>query len=346
MHVHHIDRLLSKGLRHHTVRSGVHGQVERHARGETNDLIASSTGRRDHLDAIPPRSLPRHQATDLRLNAARPGGIAVGYVGDVHAWTVRHNAPMPKTLVFVHAHPDDEALLTAGTMAKAARAGHHVVLVIATDGAAGLTSSAFRDGLADIRREELQESASRLGVHDVHWLGYGDSGLHGENADGFASADIDEVANRIAAIAKDASILIGYDPAGGYGHPDHQQVHQAVRRAWLATRAQLFEATLPREIIRWSAHIAAALHLAPTSFDAEEFDRAWTPSHEITNRVNVRSVMDAKRAALRAHASQAHADGTIRTLGVLTRLPTPLLSLILGTEYYVSIPRNDATSMS
>jgi LmbE family N-acetylglucosaminyl deacetylase len=344
--VHHIDCLFDECLRHDPVRSGVHREVERHARGESNGLIAGSTGRRNHLNPIAAGTLLRHESTDLRLDAAGSGGIAVGDVGDVHAWTVRHNAPVPQTLVFVHAHPDDEALLTAGTMAKAVRAGHHVILVIATDGAAGLTSSAFRDGLADIRRAELLESASRLGVHDVHWLGYGDSGLHGENADGFASSDIDEVADRIATIATGADILIGYDPAGGYGHPDHQQVHQAVRRAWRATRAQLFEATLPREIIRWSAHIAAAIHLAPTSFDPEEFDRAWTPSHEITNRVNVRSVMDAKRAALRAHASQAHADGTIRTLGVLSRLPTPLLSPILGTEYYVSIPRNDATSMS
>lgn len=231
-------------------------------------------------------------------------------------------------------------------MAKAVRAGHHVTLVIATDGAAGLTSSAYRDGLTDIRRAELMESAACLGIHDVHWLGYGDSGLHAQNAAGFANVDVDVVADRIADIARDADILVGYDSAGGYGHPDHQQVHRAVRRAWPATHARLFEATLPREVIRRGTHAAAALRLVPPSFDAEEFDRAWTPSHDITHRVNVRAVMDAKRAALRAHASQAHADGTVRTLGVLSRLPTPLMSLILGTEYYVSIPRNDATSMS
>ena len=48
---------------------------------------------------------------------------------------------MPHTLVVFHAHPDDEALLTGGTMAKAAAAGHRVVTVFATDGGAGLAAS-------------------------------------------------------------------------------------------------------------------------------------------------------------------------------------------------------------
>ena len=48
---------------------------------------------------------------------------------------------MTQTLLFVHAHPDDEALLTAGTMARAHAEGHRVVLLVATDGAAGLTST-------------------------------------------------------------------------------------------------------------------------------------------------------------------------------------------------------------
>ena len=51
-----------------------------------------------------------------------------------------------RTLVAVHAHPDDEALLTAGTMAKAAAAGHRVVLVLATNGDLGLTDAATAAG--------------------------------------------------------------------------------------------------------------------------------------------------------------------------------------------------------
>ena len=62
----------------------------------------------------------------------------------------------PRTLVFVHAHPDDEALLTAGTMARATAEGNRVVLVIATDGGAGLTSAEFSADLASTRLQELE----------------------------------------------------------------------------------------------------------------------------------------------------------------------------------------------
>lgn len=56
------------------------------------------------------------------------------------------NGPAPtRTLVAFHAHPDDEALLTSGTMAAAAAQGHRVVLVLATDGGLGLAATGFHD---------------------------------------------------------------------------------------------------------------------------------------------------------------------------------------------------------
>ena len=246
-----------------------------------------------------------------------------------------------RTLVFVHAHPDDEALLTAGTMARATAEGQRVVLVVATDGAAGLTSRSMLADLAERRAAELQASAEILGVARTIHLGYGDSGLHGEHPDGFAHVDRFAVARRIAAICDEesADVLIGYDPSGGYGHPDHIHVHRATRAAAvLASRPPaLFEATLPREPIATAVRLAARLRLTPVGFDPQEFAGAWTPRAQITHRVDVRAHMREKLDALRAHASQASADGTIRTLAVLTRIPGPLASLLLGTEYYVSV---------
>jgi LmbE family N-acetylglucosaminyl deacetylase len=247
----------------------------------------------------------------------------------------------PRTLVFVHAHPDDEALLTAGTMARAVAEGNRVVLVVATDGAAGLTSFEFGADLASTRQAEVAESAAALGVARVVSLGYADSGLHGEMPDSFAGVGQFPVARRIAAVCdeEDADVLVGYDPSGGYGHPDHLQVHRCTRAASvLAARPpRLFEATLPREPIARAAHVAATLRLTPRGFSPHEFDAAWTPAAQITHRVDVRGSLPAKAAALRAHASQAAADGTVRTLAVLTRLPRPLQSLLLGTEYYVLV---------
>lgn len=246
------------------------------------------------------------------------------------------------TIVFVHAHPDDEALLTAGTMARAAAEGLRVVLVVATDGAAGLTSQAMSDRLTLRRAAELAASADALGVSDVISLGRRDSGLHGEVADGFAHDDVDDVASRLGRIFEDvnADIVVGYDAAGGYGHPDHLAVHRAVRRAVSAsTRSlRLFEATLPREPIVAAVRSAARLHLTPRNFDSATFDGSWTPRAAITHRVDVRAHMPAKLASLRAHASQATADGQIRTLAVLTRMPGPLRTTLLGTEYYVAVP--------
>lgn len=251
----------------------------------------------------------------------------------------------PRTLVFVHAHPDDEALLTAGTMARAAAEGHRVVLVVATDGAAGLTSEELRDGLGAIRQSELAASAEILGVARVVSLGYPDSGLHGEVEGGFASIDRFRVAKAIAAVLDDesADVVVGYDPSGGYGHPDHLQVHRATRIAAVLAKhpPRLFEATLPREPIAKAVRTAARTGLLPDDFDASEFDAAWTPRADITHRVNVRDYYDAKREALRAHASQAQADGSVRTLAVLTRLPGPVGRLLLGTEYYVSVFTDD-----
>lgn len=245
------------------------------------------------------------------------------------------------TLAFVHAHPDDEALLTAGTMARAAAEGHRVVLITATDGAAGLTGLEFAADLATTRSAELRASADILNVSSLHTLGYADSGLDAENPEGFSHQPLDALAADISHIARTekADVVIGYDPSGGYGHPDHLQVHAATRRAveLLGGTTKLFEATLPREPIARAVQLAATLRLTPAEFDPHQFESAWTPRTNITHRVNVRKYLDAKRESIRAHASQASADDTTRTLAVLASLPRPLFATLLGTEYYVRV---------
>ena len=111
---------------------------------------------------------------------------------------------MGHTLVAFHAHPDDEALTTGGTLARAAAAGHRVVLVTATDGAVGLASTRYAGTLADVRQAELHESARVLGVARVELLGYADSGLgpvRPADPPGqlcFARAPVSEAAERLA----------------------------------------------------------------------------------------------------------------------------------------------------
>jgi LmbE family N-acetylglucosaminyl deacetylase len=246
-----------------------------------------------------------------------------------------------RNLLFLHAHPDDEALLTAGTMAKAHAAGHRVHLVVATDGSAGLTSSEYVQNLALHRSMELAQSAQILGVTSITELKYPDSGLHGEHIPlgGFAGVDPQTVARQLAdlVIELEVDTLVGYDPSGGYGHPDHVHVHKVARAVQQLSACHLFEATLPREPIARAVKLASTLSLTPADFDPETFARSWTPKAEITHRVNVREFSTIKKASIKAHSSQSSADGTIRTLAVLSKLPKPIFDALLGTEYFVKV---------
>ena len=258
---------------------------------------------------------------------------------------MRKDGPMRRTLLAFHAHPDDEALLTAGTMARAAAEGHRVVLVVATD--LGLASSehAADGGLAGRRMVELRRSAAALGVARVEHLGYADSGLGPEVAPDppgrtrFVRANLEEAAGRLAVILREeqVDVLLGYEPNGGYGHPDHKQVHVVGRRAAaLAATPRLLEATVPRDAICRAIDLAAKVYRFPPEFDRSSFDRAFSARSEITHRVNVRRQIAAKRASMRAHASQASADGGAdRTLAALLRIPRPLYDLVFGREWFI-----------
>jgi len=254
---------------------------------------------------------------------------------------------MPHTLLAFHAHPDDESLLTAGTMARAAAQGHRVILVVATDGNEGLASSSFvADGrLGQRRLDELRQSARALGASRVEHLGFADSGLgpqtlpDPEGQTRFIRADVEAAAGLLAQILVEESVdvLLTYDAHGGYGHRDHVKAHQvAVRAAQLAGTARVLYATVPRDTIcRWVA-VAARIYRFPAAFDPGAFDSAFSPRAEITHRVNVISFASAKRASMRAHASQASADrGADRTLAAFLRIPRPLYDLVFGREWFV-----------
>ena len=252
---------------------------------------------------------------------------------------------MAYTIVFVHAHPDDEALLTSGTMAALAAQGHRVVLVVATDGAAGLAAvHARRRDLAAVRHEELEASARVLGVDEVYWLGYGDSGLNAEvlpQPDApmpLVYAPREEVVARLASILRTeaAAVVIGYDQNGGYGHPDHIAVHEIVYESAAAAGVpRILEATLPRDQFARALHTVRWLRWFFRAFDPTAFDDAFAARREITHIIDVRALAQTKRASLRAHASQASGGGVPRTVALLLRMPETLYRRWFGHEYFV-----------
>jgi len=242
--------------------------------------------------------------------------------------------------VTFHAHPDDESISTAGTMAVAADEGHRVVLVVATKGEHGeIVDGVLTEGerLGDRRALETERAAEVLGAARVEFLGYTDSGMMGEptnDAPGsFWSAPLDEAATRLAAILEDeqADALTVYDQDGQYGHPDHIQVHRVgVRAAELAGTPRVLEATINRDhierLIAAQANELPGLPDAPTPDDVSTFG---VPEAAITTTIDVRRVLARKRAAMQAHASQ------IAETSWFLAMPDEAFAAAFGQEWYI-----------
>jgi LmbE family N-acetylglucosaminyl deacetylase len=251
------------------------------------------------------------------------------------------------TLVTFHAHPDDEAIATGGTMAKAAAAGHEVVLVTATRGELGEpVPGVLGDGepLWQRRVGETLEAAGILGARRVEFLGYEDSGMMGEptndNPACFWQADLDEAAARLASILTEvgADVLTIYDDHGGYGHPDHIQVHRVgVWAAELAGVGRVFESTMNRDHL---AKLRSEMGELPEAGDdpdeiaereatAEGEPDFGSPEALITHAVDVHDVLDTKRQAMRAHASQ------IAEESFFLAMPPEAFAGAFGIEWYI-----------
>lgn len=169
-----------------------------------------------------------------------------------------------RTVLFVHAHPDDETLATGGLIAELAARGVRVAVLTATRGEQGevvegpLSALAGTPELTAHREGEVAAACAVLGVREHAFLGepparagaeprrYTDSGMRwldetetvagpGDQAgpDSLTSASPDEVAADIAAYARaiGAEGIVSYDAHGGYGHPDHVALHAPSRAA-------------------------------------------------------------------------------------------------------------------
>ncbi|MGI8686544.1 MAG: PIG-L deacetylase family protein [Acidimicrobiales bacterium] len=232
-------------------------------------------------------------------------------------------------IVFFHAHPDDEAIFTGGTVIRLAGLGHRVTLVVATNGELGLPHAVgSTEQLAGVRRQETRQAAALLGVSRVAFLGYPDSGLAGDAANAmpgaFASIDVEEVATRLAALLVEerADALVVYDETGIYGHPDHIQVHRAGHRAAaLAGVATVYETTIDREYLHF-----VETHLVEEAILAGDLGLARShigvPTVMLTTTVDVTAHLERKRSAMAAHASQ---------------IPETTSALQLGMEQFAAV---------
>ncbi|MHA6780806.1 PIG-L family deacetylase [Pseudonocardia saturnea] len=241
------------------------------------------------------------------------------------------------TIVSFHAHPDDESIGSGGTLARAAAAGHRVVLVFATRGELGEPVPgvlAPGEQLPVRRSAECYESAAVLGAKRVEFLGYTDSGMMGEPSNEapycFWQADVEHAARLLAVILdeEEPDILTVYDDNGGYGHPDHIQVHRVGRRAAeLSAVPVVAQGTINRDWMLRGMRTQNPDFVAPPGLETMGKSEA-----EITHRVDAVDFVEQKRASMRAHASQMGPDHFMLTM------PDAMFTLGMGTEFYIVDP--------
>jgi LmbE family N-acetylglucosaminyl deacetylase len=245
----------------------------------------------------------------------------------------------PRHVLAVFAHPDDEILCGAGTLALCAARGAHVTLVCATRGELGPIASpelATHQTLPQVRERELRASCKHLGIEDVRFLGLPDAGVS------WAAEEAGTVSNLVVLIRElKPRVILTFGSDGLYGHFDHEAIGELTTKARSVAAdphaipdaglgfasARLFypviTSTMIAELLAGAkqAGIPDSLwKLKPAAFTGE--------ASSITTQVDVSSVLPRKLAALACHRTQLEADN------VLKHLTPGLAKQFFGTEYF------------
>ncbi|MFG1791683.1 N-acetyl-1-D-myo-inositol-2-amino-2-deoxy-alpha-D-glucopyranoside deacetylase [Nocardia sp. NPDC049149] len=271
--------------------------------------------------------------------------------------------PVTGGLLLVHAHPDDESITTGGTIAHYRRRGVPVTVVTCTLGEEGevvgdewaqLTADRA-DQLGGYRILELTRALAALDAGPPRFLGgaghWRDSGMAGTPAAEKPRVFVQSGAEAVDALTKvllelRPKVVIGYDPNGGYGHPDHIRAHQIAAAAvhaaadrgwdtpkfyWTVTDADMLRqhtaALAKRTVDGLPGRLPAGWRLPADG------ELACVPSHTVTTTIDVSDVLAAKRAALRAHATQLTVAPSGREFALTNNVAQP----VLPEEHYVLV---------
>lgn len=262
----------------------------------------------------------------------------------------KHTYDQP-VLLACFAHPDDEAFSTGGTIARYAAAGVHVVLVCSTRGEAGEISDpslATPETLGQVREDELRCAAENMGIAELVFLDYCDSGMHGspQNDDprAYINASDEEVVAKLVEVIRRVKphVVITFEPFGGYGHPDHIAIHnhtvaafkiaadtgeyQGLGEPWQPER--LFYTVIPRAFFERMRQEMEKLGDDTTGFDDSEQDiRGW-PDGKINLVIDASSTVAEKWEALECHRTQFGPGNLFR------RIPEEAAKEMMGDEYF------------
>jgi LmbE family N-acetylglucosaminyl deacetylase len=262
--------------------------------------------------------------------------------------------PDPKlghSLLAIFAHPDDEAFGTGGTLACYATSGVKVFLVCATRGEAGEISDpsyATPETLGEVREDELRCAAETVGVAELIFLEYRDSGMAGapENDDprAFINAPAEKVIPQLVEVIRRLrpQVVVTFEPNGGYGHPDHKAIHRHTLAAfhaaadpqrypesgppWQANR--LFYTAIPRSFFMDMRRQLD--ELGQDTSDFERFDESefgW-PDEQVHLNMDVSSTVEEKWDALLCHRTQFGPGNLFR------RLPEDRAKKLMSHEHF------------
>jgi LmbE family N-acetylglucosaminyl deacetylase len=233
-------------------------------------------------------------------------------------------------LLSVLAHPDDESFGMGGTLALYARRGVEVHLICATRGEVGEMDEQFLEGygsIAERREAELRCATGILGLKEVHFLDYRDSGMPGSadnhHPKALAAAPVEEVASKIAEYIRTIKphIVLTFDPIGGYRHPDHIAIHKATVLAFGLTGEPTFSSdglppyqpqklyyhTIPRGFLKMLVRLMPLFGQDPRHWGRNKDIDLYTLSQDnfpVHAVINFKPVMDLKDQASACHASQ------------------------------------------
>ncbi len=251
-----------------------------------------------------------------------------------------------RTLLAVLAHPDDETFGMGGTLALYARRGDSVYLVCATRGEVGTVDPEhMRDfkSIAELRESELRCAAEHIGLKEVFFLGYRDSGMPGtadnKHPDAQVAHSIDEVAGKVVKYIRELKpdAVLTFDPIGGYRHPDHIHIHQATVLAFEKADDPTFHPesgapfkprflyfqVFPRQFLRLATRLMPFVGIDPSRFgrnkdvDLRSLVDVDFPVHV---RIDTRPVTEVAAAASLCHASQGGGQMRSGVMGFVRRL--------------------------
>jgi LmbE family N-acetylglucosaminyl deacetylase len=251
------------------------------------------------------------------------------------------------TLMAVHAHPDDEASSTGGVLALYSDQDITTVVVTCTNGEFGDAPGKVKPGedghdeqaVAQLRLAELRQSCKILGVSHLELLGYQDSGMpewdYKDRPEAFCNVPLDVVAARIGGLIDQyrPQVVVSYDDKGMYQHPDHVHASLAAAAAVAASGspAKFYQTAMRGSTWRkvWDALRELGADVpSEREFTAEQREQAAAAERRITTSVDIRPVLERKREALLAHASQIQDSW-------FSKLPPEIADEAFGYETFV-----------